>query len=159
MSLRARLIAAWETTYGPGSTTMTDERFDPQRFLHRFGHRGHHGALGIRYLDHGKDWVALAIDTDREGIAGGPGSIGPVATLLDMAGLLAVWTTRNEVLPVVTLDMRLHYLDGRRSTVASQSKARCQHATETHFYVEGFAHCGDPADPAIRFIATYMLAA
>jgi uncharacterized protein (TIGR00369 family) len=133
--------------------------FDPQRFLEGSDKRGHGGRLGIRYFDHGSDWVELVLDydaslaVDREtGIL----ASGPIITLMDQATSVAVWARADQFRPQATLDLRIDYL---RAAIPGRSvigHGECYRITRKIAFVRGHAHDGDPADPIAHVVGTYM---
>lgn len=133
--------------------------FDPRRFLDRFGHEGHMGAIGLRYVAHEADWVELAIDEivgPNEAAGQRRLLLGPVTSLVDMAGLLSVWNDSGRQRPVVTSDLRINYLRETITGSTIHARARCHGNTETVVFVEGVVHLGNYDEPVASFLVTYM---
>ncbi|WP_050803752.1 PaaI family thioesterase [Citromicrobium sp. JLT1363] len=120
---------------------------------------GHPGWLGLAYRDHGPDWVELVLpwreelmgDDVRRVIASGP-----IFSMLDMAGGMAIWAHAQRFVPVATLDMRVDYQRpaGERADVIG--RCECYRTTRSAAFVRGIAHDGDPDDPVATMAAVYM---
>jgi uncharacterized protein (TIGR00369 family) len=134
-------------------------RFDPKLFTDFASRVGHGGALGISYVDHGEDWVALGLDY-REELVGvvetGLLASGPIISLMDMAASMAVWVRLGRFRPQATLDMRVDYLrpaiPGRRLV----GRGECYGLKRSVAFARGLAHDGDPNDPVAHVAATFM---
>jgi uncharacterized protein (TIGR00369 family) len=133
--------------------------FDPKRFTSYASRVGHGGALGIIYVDHGPDWVELALDY-AEKLVGvtetGIVASGPIVSLMDMATSMAIWVRLDSFRHQATLDLRVDYLrpaiPGRRIT----GRGECIGVTRSVGFVRGLAHDGDPADPVAHVAGTFM---
>ena len=110
-----------------------DRKFDPAKATAFFTGRGHSGWLGLRYSDHGDDWVELELPW-REDLLGEDGqrvlASGPILSLMDMASGMAIWRAMDEFTAIadlagedrseeiVALDEALHRLKERRPRAA-----------------------------------------
>ncbi|HEY0113318.1 MAG TPA: PaaI family thioesterase [Allosphingosinicella sp.] len=134
-------------------------RFDPLLFTKFARKVGHGGALGILYIDHGADWVELALDY-QEKLVGVPETgvlaSGPIISLMDMATSMAIWVKFDRFRPQATLDMRVDYL--RPSTPRERifGRGECYRVTKSVGFVRGVAHNGDLADPVAHVTGTFM---
>lgn len=124
--------------------------------MHRFGHEGQNGALALRYIAHGENWVELAISLPPE-MGGDEGdeyqAFGPVLTLLDMAGTVAVWQTIGRRSAIATLNLRLDYLGGQPGRQL-RARANCLLSGDVA-YVSGIAY-SEEDHPVARCSASYM---
>ena len=133
--------------------------FDPKLFTSYASRVGHGGALGIIYVDHGADWVELALDYDEKlvGVAEtGIIASGPIISLMDMATSMAIWVKLDRFRHQATLDLRIDYLrpaaPGRRIV----GRGECIGVTRSVGFVRGLAHDGDAADPVAHVAGTFM---
>ena len=86
--------------------------FDPEKAAPFLFAGGHPGWLGLTYLGHGEDWTEIRLpwreelmgDDVRRVIASGP-----IFSMLDMGGGIAIWTRAQRFVPIATLDMRVDY--------------------------------------------------
>ena len=136
-----------------------EEGFDPALFTSFARRVGHGGALGIRYIDHGPDWVELGLDYQEKliGIAStGVIASGPIISLMDMATSIALWVKLDRFQHQATLDMRVDYL--RPATIGRRivGRGECYAVTRSIGFVRGIAHDGDAADPIAHVAATFM---
>ena len=133
--------------------------FDPKLFTQFASQVGHGGALGILYIDHGGDWVELALDW-QEKLVGVPETgvlaSGPIISLMDMATSMAIWVKLDRFRHQATLDMRIDYLrpaaPGRRIV----GRGECYRVTKSVGFVRGIAHDGDATDPVAHVTGTFM---
>lgn len=134
--------------------------FAPERLF--ASGRGHGGALGIGYRDHGPDWAELTLPYDTR-LVGDPASgvlaSGPILALMDMATSVAVWQRRGGFLPHATLDLRIDYLRAATPGRTVIGRGECYRITRTIAFVRGQAHDGDPADPLAHVAGTFMVLA
>jgi len=137
-----------------------DAPFDPARWSERMNIGGHSQFIGMRYCDHGVDWIELAIDWrpdlvgDRET---GVMASGPIISLLDNATSLAVWTRRGVFRPQVTMDLRIDYTRAATPGKTIIARAECYQMRSSMAFVRGIAHDGDPADPVAHVVGIFML--
>ena len=135
------------------------EGFDPAAFVAGFGRFGHNGLVGARYVDHGADWVEVAMAYDPRligDVATGVLASGPIIALMDIATSLAVWVRKGRLAPHATLDLRVDYL---RPAVPGRSvfgRGECYRLTRHVSFIRGQAHDGDPDDPIAHVAGTYM---
>ena len=135
--------------------------FDVPRFA-KLLDRGHGGRLGIRYHMHedGEDgWVELALphaDALVGDAATGAMAAGPIVTLMDMAASIAIWARRGAFVPHATLDLRLDHLRGVATGRTVIGRGTCYRIAGPVAYVRGLAHDGDPADPVVQAVGTFM---
>jgi uncharacterized protein (TIGR00369 family) len=134
------------------------ERFNPLRFLEQANTARHSGRLGIRYCNHGDDWVELALPYDPELAAdavSGVLSSGPIISLMDMAAGCSV-LLRSGTKAQATLDLRVDYLRPSRIGRDVFGRGECYRVTRRIAFVRGTAHDGDPADPVAHIAGTFM---
>lgn len=121
--------------------------------------RAHPGWLGLRYRDHGPDWVELELpwradligDERRPVLASGP-----IVSLMDMAAGMSIWVANGTFRPVATLDLRVDYIRPARERASVTGWATCYRRTRSAAFVRGEAHDGDPADPVATVAAVFM---
>lgn len=133
--------------------------FDPWTAL-TSRREGHSVALGVKLVSHGEDWCELALAYDRRLVSDATSGIlasGPIVSLIDTAGGLAVQARIGMERPAVTLDLRLDYLRPARPGMAVHARAECYRLTRRIAFIHGIAHDGDPADPIAHAAGTYML--
>lgn len=143
-----------------GSNTSPGEFvFDPARAAPFLTARSHNGWLGLRYCDHGADWVELELpwradlvgEESREVLASGP-----IVSLMDMASGLAIWTRMGAFRPIATLDLRIDYTRAAAPRGSVFGRATCYRTTRSAAFVHGIAHEGDPEDPVARVQGVFM---
>lgn len=144
----------------PAARAVTpDGDFDPVAFFAIIEHHGHGGALGMRYSDHGDDWVEVALPW-REALVGvadtGVLATGAIVSLVDLAAGAAVWRKRGHFVPSATLDLRIDYLRPARKGETVYARCRCIKLGRSVAFVEGLAHVGDPDDAIARAALTFM---
>lgn len=133
--------------------------FDPARAAPFLTARSHNGWLGLRYSDHGEDWVELELpwradlvgEPEREVLASGP-----IVSLMDMASGLAIWTSMGKFQPIATLDLRVDYTRAAVPRGSVFGRATCYRTTRSAAFVHGIAHEGDPEDPVARMQGVFM---
>ena len=133
--------------------------FDPRIFFDQVKDYGHSGALGIRYVDHGEDWVETALPW-REELVGVPSAgylaSGAIVSLIDLAGGVSVWIKSGAFNTAVTLDLRIDYLRAAAKGETIYARCRCIKLTQSIAFVEGIAHVGDRDDAIARAALTFM---
>jgi uncharacterized protein (TIGR00369 family) len=141
------------------STLPMPDGFDPalvMNFLSKFGHSGH---IGIEFLEHGADWVELAIDW-KDHLVGDPESgvlaSSAIISLMDNATSLAIWTKLGEFRPHVTMDLRLDYLRPSPKGARVYGRGICYHLTHSMAFVRGIAHNGDINEPLAHATGTFI---
>lgn len=133
-------------------------RFDPARFF-ASGMRGHGGAIGIAYRDHGPDWAELVLPYDDKligDVATGVIASGPILSLMDMATSMSVWLKLGSFRPQATLDLRVDYLRPATPGKTVIGRGECYRITRSIAFVRGMAHDGDAADPLANVAGTFM---
>lgn len=133
--------------------------FDPRLFTSYASQVGHGGALGIRYVGHGADWVELGLDYQDKlvGVAeSGVLASGPIISLMDMATSMAIWVKLDRFRHQATLDMRIDYMRPATPGKAIIGRGECYAVTKRVGFVRGVAHDGDPDDPVAHVAATFM---
>mgnify|MGYP001799877163 FL=1 len=124
-----------------------------------FFRRGHPGWLGMRYHDHGEDWVQLELPW-REDLLGDPRSnvlaSGPIISLMDMASGMSIWQKTTVFTPVVTLDLRVDYQRPARERASVFGRVECYRTTKSAAFVRGVAHDGDRDDPVAHVAGVFM---
>ena len=133
--------------------------FDPRTATPFLTSRGHPGFLGMRYCDHGNDWVELELPW-REDLIGDEGqhvlASGPILSLMDMASGLAIWKAMDKFQAIATLDLRVDYVRPAREGVAVFGRSQCYRITRSAAFVRGLAHDGDVDDPVAHIQAVFM---
>lgn len=120
---------------------------------------GHVGWLGMRYAGHGPDWVELELPWREDLIGESEVEVlasGPIISMMDMAGGMAIWTRHGVFRPVATLDLRVDYQRPARPRSKVIGRAECYASTRSAAFVRGIAHDGDPADPVAHVAAVFM---
>jgi len=81
---------------------------------------------------------------------------GPIFSMLDMGGGIAIWTRAQRFVPIATLDMRVDYQRpaGERADVIA--RCECYRTTRSAAFVRGIAHDGNSEDPVATMAAVYM---
>lgn len=124
-----------------------------------FFRRGHPGWLGMRYNDHGDNWVQLELPW-REDLLGDPRShvlaSGPIISLMDMAAGMSIWQKTSVFPPVVTLDLRVDYQRPARERASVFGRVECYQTTRSAAFVRGVAHDGDLEDPVAHVAGVFM---
>lgn len=135
------------------------KEFDPERAGKLFFNGGHSGWLGLRYVDHGEDWVSLELPW-REDLLGEEERLvlasGPIVSLLDMTSGICIWTTSKLFLPVATLDLRVDYQRPAKERASVISRCECYKITRSAAFVRGIAHDGDPDNPVATMAGVFM---
>lgn len=140
---------------------MTEPKriFDPEVATPFFASRGHSGWLGLRYSDHGDDWVELELPW-REDLLGEEGqrvlASGPILSLMDMASGMAIWRTMDEFTAIATLDLRVDYVRPARAGASVFGRSQCYRVTRSAAFVRGLAHDGDGEDPVAHIQGVFM---
>lgn len=138
---------------------MAGMPFDPARLGKVLKFTGHSGFIGMRYRDHGDDWVELGLDW-REDLVGDPETgvlaSGPIISLLDNATSMAAWVLQGRFQPQVTLDLRIDYLRAAAPGKGIVARGECYQLRRSMAFVRGIAHDGDPADPVAHATGIFM---
>jgi uncharacterized protein (TIGR00369 family) len=121
--------------------------------------RAHPGWLGLKYRDHGPDWVELELpwradlvgDERRPVLASGP-----IVSLMDMAAGMSIWAAHGTFRPVATLDLRVDYIRPARERASVIGRVTCYRSTRSAAFVRGTAHDGDAADPVADVSGVFM---
>ena len=136
------------------------------RFINRFMENiPHLAALGISYRAHGDDWAELVMPFAPQQLADPDFGIiasGAIFSLMDSAAGFAVHVTRNEFVPIATLDLRLDYLRAPAPGATVIGRAICYRVTRQIAFVRGYAidsADGDPANPIANMAGTFMFTA
>lgn len=137
----------------------TQTAFDPAAAAPFLVSRAHNGWLGLRFSDHGEDWVEMELPW-REDLLGEEGrdvlASGPIVSLLDMAGGLSIWARMGEFRAIATLDLRVDYTRPARERASVFGRVQCYRTTRSAAFVRGIAHDGDPDDPVAHMQAVFM---
>ena len=139
---------------------MNNEGFDPESFFKLARRVGHGRALGLRYRDHGDDWVELALPWRPELVVvpdSGIMATGAIVSLIDTCSGTSVWRKLGGFRHIVTVDLRIDYLRPavREETVIA--RCECYKLTRKIAFVRGLAHGGDPERPVAHAAATFMM--
>jgi len=133
--------------------------FNPAEAGKFFFRHGHTGWLGLRYHDHGENWVELELPW-REDLLGEPDravlASGPIVSLMDMASGMAIWQTRTVFVPIATLDLRVDYQRPARARAPVFGRVECYRTTRSAAFVRGIAHDGDRDDPVAHVAGVFM---
>lgn len=141
------------------SPTGPDFAFDPVRAAPFLTAGSHNGWLGLRYRDHGADWVELELPWRADLIGEDELKVlasGPIVSLMDMASGLAIWTRMGSFRPIATLDLRVDYTRAATPRGSVFGRATCYRTTRSAAFVHGIAHEGDPDDPVARMQGVFM---
>lgn len=133
--------------------------FDPKLFMGLARSLGHGAAIGIDYHEHGLDWIELRLPYAEKlvGVASsGVLASGPIVSLMDMAGCLAVWMKLGRFRAQATLDLRVDYLRPATPGRTIIGRGECYGVTRSVGFARGLAHDGDASDPVAHVAATYM---
>ena len=126
------------------------------RFLFEAGHTGW---LGLKYTDHGDNWVEIELPW-REDLLGEPDravlASGPIISLMDMASGMSIWQTKKDFTPIATLDLRVDYQRPARERSSVWGRVECYRTTRSAAFVRGIAHDGDPEDPVAHVAGVFM---
>ena len=137
----------------------TGDSFDPKVLLDLVGMVGHHGAIGLRYVGHGEDWVEMALPYDEKLVGveeTGVIASGPIISLMDTCTSLSIWVKQGGFRPQATLDLRIDYLRPATPGQTIIGRGECYAVKRSISFVRGVAHQGDPADPVANVAATFM---
>ena len=134
-------------------------KFDPAQATSFFTGRGHSGWLGLKYSDHGDDWVELELPW-REDLLGEDGqrvlASGPILSLMDMASGMAIWRAMDEFMAIATLDLRVDYVRPAHEGASVFGRSQCYRITRSAAFVRGVAHDGNSDDPVAHIQAVFM---
>lgn len=134
--------------------------FNPRDWTAHMNAHGHSGFIGMRYNDHGDNWIELAFDW-REDLVGDPETgvlaSGPIISLLDNATSMSVWTRTGRFAPQVTLDLRIDYTRAALPGKPIIARAECYQLRRSMAFVRGIAHDGDIADPVAHAAGIFMM--
>ena len=143
----------------PNPPLVPGAPFDPATVAQLMNGRGHGGFIGLRYVDHGDDWIEVALPW-RADLVGVPETgvlaSGPIITLLDNATSMSVWVKSGAFRPQATLDLRLDYVRAATPGKTVIARAECYRLTRSAAFVRGLAHDGDPADPVAHAAGVFM---
>ena len=121
--------------------------------------RAHPGWLGLKYHDHGENWVEMELPW-REDLVGDPDfpvlASGPIISLLDMASGMCIWATNKMFKPIATLDLRVDYQRPARDHASVIGHAECYKVTRSAAFVRGWAHDGDESDPVAHMAGVFL---
>ena len=134
-------------------------KFDAAEAGKFFFRHGHSGWLGLRYSDHGENWVQLELPW-REDLLGEPHSSvlasGPIVSLMDMASGMSIWQKTGVFVPIATLDLRVDYQRPAREKASVFGRVECFRTTRSAAFVRGVAHDGDGGDPVAHVAGVFM---
>lgn len=139
--------------------SINPSQFDAEQAGKFFFRAGHTGWLGLRYADHGGNWVELELpwredllgERDRPVLASGP-----IISLMDMASGMSIWQTKGVFTPIATLDLRVDYQRPARERSAVWGRVECYRTTRSAAFVRGIAHDGDRDDPVAHVAGVFM---
>jgi uncharacterized protein (TIGR00369 family) len=133
--------------------------FDPKAAARLLSGFGHGGWLGMRYHDHGADWVEFALPWREELVGVAATNLlasGPIISLMDNVTSMAVWTRRGSFEPQVTVDLRVDYMRAAVPGTTLIGRGECYKLTRSIAFVRGVAHEGDLNDPVAHVAGTFM---
>jgi acyl-coenzyme A thioesterase PaaI-like protein len=137
-----------------------DLPFNPAVWSERMNFGGHSSFIGMRYHQHGDNWIELGFDW-REDLVGDPEAgvlaSGPIISLLDNATSMSVWTRTGKFRPQVTLDLRIDYTRAAAPRKPIIARAECYQLRRSMAFVRGIAHDGDITDPVAHAAGIFML--
>ncbi len=120
---------------------------------------GHSAKIGLRYRDHGGNWVSLELPW-REDLVGevdrGMLASGPILSMLDMASGLAIWTAHGKFVPIATLDLRVDYQRPAEQGAAVTGRVECYRLSRSAAFVRGTAHDGDMENIVATMSGVFM---
>lgn len=144
---------------------MNDRPFDRDRVLPLLdqGFRAmvpHNAALDLKVIDCSPSAAVMRLpwaehlvgDPDRGVLHGGP-----ITTLLDACGGVAVFLALGKPVPIATLDLRIDYLTTASARRDVLSRCECYKLGRNVAFVRGVAYHDSPDDPIASCAATYML--
>jgi uncharacterized protein (TIGR00369 family) len=120
----------------------------------------HLKALGVRYCEHGDNWVMLKLPY-AEKLIGFPDSGviagGAIYSMMDNASGMAIMCASKAFSNLATVDLRIDYL--KPATVARDILCRveCYKQTRSVSFVRGVAYHDDPTHPIAHSIGTFMV--
>lgn len=119
---------------------------------------GHTSQIGLRYVDHGDDWVELAFDYQPKLAINDSGVLasGPVISLIDSACGLSIVARRKVLRPMATLDLRVDYVRAAPPGKAIVARATCYRIARSVSFVRCLAHDGNADDPVAHALATFF---
>jgi acyl-coenzyme A thioesterase PaaI-like protein len=139
--------------------TTPPARFNPAEAAKFFFRHGHSGWLGLRYRDHGENWVELELPW-REDLLGEPDrpvlASGPIVSLMDMASGMSIWQSHGTFTPIATLDLRVDYQRPAHERSPVYGRVECYRTTRSAAFVRGIAHDGDLDDPVAHVAGVFM---
>lgn len=139
--------------------TAAQPAFNPAQMFAAISHYGHTGALGLTYVDHGDNMVAMALPWKAAlvgDVAAQTPASGAVIALLDMTAGMSVWTTLGHFRPMATLDLRIDYLRAAHPQSSIVARVECYRVARDVCFVRGIAHDGDASDPVAHMAASFM---
>ena len=125
----------------------TQTAFDPAAAAPFLVSRAHNGWLGLRFSDHGEDWVEMELPW-REDLLGEEGR--------DVLASGPIWARMGEFRAIATLDLRVDYTRPARERASVFGRVQCYRTTRSAAFVRGIAHDGDPDDPVAHMQAVFM---
>lgn len=120
---------------------------------------GHAGQIGLRYVDHGDDWVDLAFDYKPElaiNAETGIQASGPIISLIDSACGISIMVKLGQPRPMATLDLRVDYVRAAPPGRSITARGTCYRISRNVAFVRCMAHDGDPDDPVAHALATFF---
>lgn len=122
----------------------------------------HNRALGIEIVETKRAEVLFGLPYDAK-LVGNPDSGvlhgGAITTLLDATSGGAVLAALAELVPIVTLDLRIDYLRPAEAGRAVLARATCYKMTRNVAFTRAVAYHEDPADPIAHSVGTFMVSA
>ncbi len=119
-------------------------------------------ALGVRYIEHGDNWVVLKLPY-ADAIVGYPdtGIVagGAIFTLMDNASGMAIMCASNSYLSMATVDLRIDYLKPAAAGHDIFCRVECYKQTRSVSFVRGVAYLEHPDQPIAHSIGTFMVSA
>lgn len=82
---------------------------------------------------------------------------GAITALMDTASGCAVFSALPDLIPIVTLDLRIDYLKPATPQKLLRADARCYRLTRNIGFTRAFAYHDDPQDPVANSVGTFMV--
>ena len=84
--------------------------FNAQRFCKKFLPSGYTGFLGLEYVENGVDDIVLKMPVSPGVCENGLVSKSALTGAVDMAAMLSVWVSIDEIRPHATLNLRVEHM-------------------------------------------------
>ena len=129
--------------------------FDAQRFCKKFLPSGYTGFLGLDYVENGIDDIVLKMSVSPGVCENGLVSKSALTGAADMAAMLSVWVSIDEIRPHATLNLRVEHLEKLHSTKEVFAFARCIQSDNVGARVAGRVFIVDDVE-LLNFTAKFI---